>query len=203
MRKKQKWPDELLKATDVLISGVPARSHLNACTGPQVGDMDALEWYADGFRKAARSLVNSLIQNGNTADFPLDVIVYPIVFLYRHHFELMLKLIIRAASGRAKSPTDFPKGHKLVALWQECRPRVEKMFPTANWGQNDFVERLFKELDTVDPVGQAARYPHDTSGKKSFSQQPLLNVEHFAETADRLNAYLDSIMTAIDARRES
>jgi hypothetical protein len=197
---KKLWPKRLVTASAVLVKGVPERSQLNACIGPQLDDQIGLFWYAQGFRAAGRRLVDELVANDQTSDFTLDTVVYPIVFVYRHHFELLLKLIIRECDKANGGKGGFPKGHKLGPLWTQCRTLIEAMFKAAEWSQNAVVGQLLAELDKIDPTGQAARYPHDTDGKKSFAGQPLLNVEHFASTADRLSDYLGSILRAVESR---
>lgn len=162
-----------------------------------------MDWYSEGFRSAARRLVDELVTDGQTAAFPIDTVVYPIVFLYRHHFELFLKLLIRDCKLAQGEIGSFPKGHKLTPLWQEFRTLAEKLFPKADWSQNSTAEALFKELDAVDPIGQAARYPQSTAGDKSFHDKPLLNVEHFANTADRLSKYLEAIAYGVDYLRSN
>jgi hypothetical protein len=127
-------------------------------------------------------------------------VVYPIVFLYRHHFELILKLLMREANLAKGGEGDFPAGHKLGPLWAKFRTAVEPMFNTADWSQNDLAGELFRQFDAIDPDGQTARYPHNTKGQKSFDGESLLNIEHFAEVADRLSDYLETIGNAIDAR---
>jgi hypothetical protein len=194
------WPDSFMVAGDVLVKGVRERSHLNACIGTQLDDQTGLFWYADGYKQAARRLVDEFISEGQTADFTLDTVVYPIVFLYRHHFELLLKLLLREGDLAEGGEGNVPMGHGLGVLWSKCRARVEPMFKTADWSQNDLVDELIKQFDAVDPNGETARYPHSVKGNKSFDGNSLLNIEHFAEVADRLSLYLETIGQAIDAK---
>jgi len=47
--------------------------------------------YAEGYKRAAGILVRHVQEDR----FGKDLLVYPIIFLYRHHLELALKRIIR------------------------------------------------------------------------------------------------------------
>jgi hypothetical protein len=47
--------------------------------------------YSEGYRRGAQLLVQEVGETARDQDF----LVYPIVFLYRHHIELALKRIIR------------------------------------------------------------------------------------------------------------
>src|SRR5258708_28614683 len=47
--------------------------------------------YKAGYRRGAEILIGYVCEHGREQ----DVLVYPIIFLYRHHVELMLKRIIK------------------------------------------------------------------------------------------------------------
>jgi hypothetical protein len=49
--------------------------------------------YREGYRKGAQILVRAVEETQSDQDF----LVYPIVFLYRHHIELALKRVIKRA----------------------------------------------------------------------------------------------------------
>jgi hypothetical protein len=63
----------------------------NACLNV-MGNGDAFAYKA-GYRRGAEVLIEYVGESGRDQDF----LVYPIIFLYRHHIELMLKRIIRRA----------------------------------------------------------------------------------------------------------
>jgi hypothetical protein len=46
--------------------------------------------YLEGYRRAARHLAETVCETGRHEDF----IIYPIVYLYRHHVELALKRLL-------------------------------------------------------------------------------------------------------------
>jgi hypothetical protein len=63
----------------------------NACVGSTVAD-----WiYFTGFWRAAQRLAEHVCDTGNDQDF----LIYPVVYLYRHHIELILKSIFESASS--------------------------------------------------------------------------------------------------------
>ena len=49
--------------------------------------------YREGYRRGAQLLVQAVGESARDQDF----LVYPIVFLYRHHIELVLKRVIKQA----------------------------------------------------------------------------------------------------------
>lgn len=65
--------------------------HNNACLNATWGVDQAA--YLEGYRCGARLLVEHVTEHARDQDF----LVYPIIFLYRHHVELALKNIILQA----------------------------------------------------------------------------------------------------------
>lgn len=194
------WPTPILSPTDRFVDGYQPDWHLNACIGRQLpSGRRGMHHYCDGFRAAARRLAEQLVEGENRIDLPVDLAVYPILFLYRHHFELILKLLIASARSFLRDGKGFPKGHELDALWETARPLLERCFPAgADWSQNVIVTELLNELSAVDPAGQAGRYPEDIKGQKHFEHLSLLNVRHFADVSERLSDYLAEILFAIE-----
>lgn len=106
---KDNWPTPRIKPSDSFTGGTKDRWYLNACIGPQLSDSRALSAYTDGFRSAGRKLVDTFIEQGNTIDYLLDTVVYPVVFLYRHHFELLLKSLVEECNIVEHGKWGIPK----------------------------------------------------------------------------------------------
>jgi hypothetical protein len=187
----------ILNLGDRFFADGPDRRN-NSCVGKQLFPHNGLRAYSDGFLLAARSLVDRIVE-GKTTDLPIDAVVYPIVFLYRHHLELMLKRIrVSLAHATGKKP-EVVLGHDLSKLWVDALREVESFLGGVNWTQNQIASLLIQELSSVDPSGQAGRYPESTSRERHFLKFSVLNVRHFAETAERLSKYLGFILSLIDA----
>lgn len=193
----ERWPPRLLEPSDHFIDGKQPDFHLNACIGQQLPDELGVQYYSDGFRSAARRLVEDLMEKSDV-HLMVDVVVYPVVFLYRHHLELLLKLLIVAGRRFLSESDDQPFGHCLDKLWMTARPSMERCFDDADWSQNDIVTSLMAELSALDPNGEAARYPESNKGTKHFQELTLLNVRHFADVAERLSEYLSAVVDVIE-----
>lgn len=186
----------ILTATDRFIATGPDWQN-NACIGNQLPPSRGMRTYADGFRSAARRLVEQIIE-GETTGLPVDTAVYPVLFLYRHHVELVLKMIILSGRQVLGETGPSPLGHRLGALWATARPIVERCFVDADWSQNDVVTALLAELAAIDANGEAGRYPASRDGERHFADHALLNVRHFAETAERLSEFLSYVLMVIE-----
>jgi hypothetical protein len=81
-------------------------------------------------------LIEYVCQNGRDQDF----LVYPIIFLYRHHIELMLKRRIRLApyltdnSLAEKEKRDLDR-HRLDLLWDDLKKMLPAIYNAAGWGK--------------------------------------------------------------------
>src|SRR5262249_43699545 len=92
--------------------------------------------YSEGYRRGARLLVQYVAENHLDQDF----LVYPIVFLYRHHVELVLKDVLKRAPGltgrsltaAAEKHLDF---HDLVDLWSDVQPVLADIWEELGWGE--------------------------------------------------------------------
>jgi hypothetical protein len=107
--------------------------HNNACLN--YGN-DVTRNYIDGYKKAADKLVNDM-------DSHIDLLVYPIVFLYRHHVEISLKEMIESGDFLLGTKFNKTKTHGLNSLWMEVK-RIAKEI----WNK-EFLEKDFEFIDHI------------------------------------------------------
>lgn len=180
------WPTE----GDPLFTSGHADWHNNACLNWTEGNLVHLE----GYKLAADQLVRTIEAGGHDQDF----LVYPIVFLYRHHLELLLK-DLRSAGWRLYDWDLTAKAdHKLPGLWKDCRKVIEETWPDAAGSDADVVEKLVAEFDAMDPNSTAFRYSTSMKGDKSLPDDLThLNLRHLRETMDKLSLFLQASLTGV------
>jgi hypothetical protein len=167
---------------------------------------------ARGYLVAARLAVEHIHQHGGDQDF----LVYPIVFLYRHHVELMLKkLILLADEGgiqhfTGREPLDeavrqkLTITHSLQWLWDQLRPILKTLgkhgLPPADiQGIGSYI----RQLNEIDPNSTQFRYTtaiEETKAKLGRVQQygGMVGIQNFAEAMERLANYLEGIDSYFD-----
>ena len=170
------------------------------------------EWaYRRGFRLAGDYLAEHVCNTGNDQ----DVLVYPIVYLYRHHAELVLKAIIKTASAlleRELTARDLKKlgWHGLAELWETTKPLLGPVCEMA--GNPPFpaediegIDSYIRQIHEHDPDGQRFRYATLKVTRDGTRRGPaiptpslreeltILNVRNFAVAMDKLADYLESI----------
>jgi len=106
----------------------------------------------------------------------LDLVAFPIAFLYRHYLELSLKALIMDAGCLLDRPQDPGHSHALLDLWRKLRPLLEEISPGESPGFLDRSEQLISEFETLDLGSYSFRYPVDKKRNPSLPSGTGLNV---------------------------
>ncbi len=158
-----------------------------------------LELYAIGYKKAGDRLVEFVLTNARDQ----DVLIYPIVFLYRQYVELRLKEIIREGRILLEEGHDFPKHHKIWDLWCITKKIAIKAFENENEPSAlDYTEHVIKEFSQIDPDSFAFRYPITKQGDRTLGGVTHINIRRMAEHIEKLSRDLEGISTGISVYRD-
>jgi hypothetical protein len=205
MAEEQLIPEPPRKEDVLVRSDLPDWQN-NACLNPVHGDERG---YTEGYRRGAMRLVSFVMEKGREQDY----LVYPIVFLYRHHIELILKsLLTRIAYVIDHALTGPEKEHlgrhRLDLLWQDLRPKLDLMSDVAGWkklaaADIEGIHSHIRQLTALDPDSFSFRYTHNKKGAISLPPDLVnLNLRHFAHMTGRLADYLDTLDTAVGVLEE-
>jgi hypothetical protein len=127
-----------------------------------------------------------------------DFLVYPIVFIYRHHVELQMKELIRNGRRLLDVDGDFDANHNLVRLWSACREVLEQVFRRGEREALDAIGEQLQQLAALDAGSYAFRYPEDRAGAPSLPPElRRFNLRHFAERMERIGGMLEGASTGI------
>lgn len=108
---------------------------------------------AEGYFEAANILVESLASN------PSNILVYPIVFLYRHYIELALKAVLYEFEKLGYPLTKKEKkGHNLTILLEKVNEITRKKL---NQQLTDETCNIIREFNLYDPNSETFRYSLD------------------------------------------
>ena len=131
--------------------------------------------YIEGYRRSADILVNYI--QDKTVD--QDILIYPIVFLYRHHIELRLKELLK--KGRGLLGKDYKKDitHDVDLLWRECK-KISKEIEPESEKNFQSIEKVIKDLHKIDKDSYNFRYSTDKEGNRSIdSKLKIINIKEF------------------------
>lgn len=159
--------------------------HNNACLN-FLSDMS--QGYVNGYKLAADSLV---LQVSNTAR-DQDYLVYPIVFLYRQHIELLLKDIIGNGRQFLGEEGSYPRHHKIDELWKIVKGILRRVLEFNIDKKFAQVEHVVNELAKVDPDSMSFRYSTDKKGKGSTDGIMYINLRHLSQMINEASEKLDS-----------
>jgi len=158
--------------------------------------------FARGYLNAASDLAEVLLSSQRFSDYS----AYPVVFLYRHSFELYLKNAIykstQLCSLRGMSDFDSKlfNNHKLTVLAEKVAELVKILFP-----DDKGLKRLSKEIlkissefSEIDPNSFAYRYPIDKKGNPSAKPGQRVNLEAFHRTMSEVLHELKAVDFGLD-----
>lgn len=172
---------------------------LNACLN---WGMDPWHAYSEGYRRAAEVLTEYV----RTRHQDQDILIYPVLYSWRHHIELKLKAIARSASAFLNRPWTPPRDHDVGqlfgtarALAEECYAEFSEKLPAGGLAE---VRKAVANLRSIDAASMTFRYPEDLDGGKHLEGPHHINfavVEaHMTGIADTL----DGVESALELFHE-
>jgi hypothetical protein len=150
--------------------------------------------YALGYKEAADRLVTQLQAERRRQ----DLLVYPIVFLYRHYLEVAIKDLIRQAQRLLSDPIDVPGSHSIDQLWAKCSSLLARISPNDSIEEQRQIGRLLREFVALDPFATAFRYPVDRKGNPSLAGIHHIDLVNVREVIAKISLILDGASAQID-----
>jgi hypothetical protein len=221
--------DRFPRENDVLFTAGPIHA-LNARLDSPANvsfNSRAYSFYSDGYLDGARILTLQACYG------PLhrDTMIYPIVFLYRHHVELMLKRLLAKAHVLLNRPlgeieTKHLNKHRLDFLWKHFKPVLGEIIPegkrrlaaylnqledhsvielgVSELNEDDLagIDSYIAQLHEHDPESMTFRYAGTKGGTPSHGDVRLINIPTFVGTVERLVSYLDGCEKFFDMIEE-
>ena len=146
-------------------------------------------FYAEGYKLAGDKLVKYV----NEQEQKQDYLVFPIVFLYRHSIELWLKHIIELGNELHDRAGRFPTNHQIEGLWSQARMVAEEVWKDAPRDELNQLEEYLSVLHNIDSGSFSFRYPVTKDGEATLSRISYVNLRHFSEVMEKVDALLRSI----------
>lgn len=193
--KKKKSPESGLLASD-------RDWHNNACLNYMPDHETA---YTEGYRRAADILIRHIDETGRDQDF----LVYPIVFLYRHHIELQIKQVTGLARQLLRDDDSSYSNkvtHNLNSLWETSRRAILQADDTLSSSDFTRVSAVVKALNEADLRATGFRYARTREGGRSLEGVHYINTRRFgdqmAAASDELDAIDDGLRYLLDIENE-
>lgn len=164
-------------------------------------DLGNWGFYPKAYLDAAKLVAEAIASGANP-----DVIGYPLMYLYRHYLELMLKELINLgrALNSSSDRSSYPDRHELDVLWKDARPLIEKYGYREGENKDDLeaVGLQVGEFASLDPDGETFRYPV-TRFKKGRREKTMpsplhLSLDQVAKMMERVDNFLTGAESAMD-----
>ncbi len=160
---------------------------------------DPIDLYAIGYKAAGDKIVEFVLMNSREQ----DILIYPIVFLYRQYIELRLKEIIKEGSLLLEEGNNFPTHHKIWDLWCIAKQIAFKAFEHGDDLPNmQHTEHVIKEFSQIDPDSCSFRYPTTKKGEKSLDGVTHINIRRLAIHIEELSRDIEGISNGISIYRD-
>lgn len=136
--------------------------------------------YARMFEAAADLIVYARQCGIDEQNSHADSYFVPVMFMYRHAMELLLKITVREliAGSLIKDEPKIQKqlgSHDINNLWNICRPGIENRWPDGDKNILDNVESIINEIHQFDPNGQGLRYSREKDSKQKKGDRTCTN----------------------------
>ncbi len=153
--------------------------------------------YAKGYRKAAKLLYTKLISQNAYGDYE----GYPIIFLYRHAFELSLKNIIywgvRLSNAKNTKQIDEKLyNHHLLKELSDISGTILNILFEKDLSLKGIITNIktvSDEFTEIDPNSFSYRYPIDIKGNYSTKKHQVLNLTSFTTSMENLLSEIETI----------
>lgn len=190
---------EKIGATDVIFDFNNNDTRLCSYFGWEFNNSHAFYNYAVGYKKAADATYEAFKKAVINSDIETtDTICYPLVFLYRHIVELLLKFsYIRIKSIRIPEEirSFLNKNHDLQKLWDSVKIDFERLSKRLGDDiDSDAVEHYINEFIKYDKKSMAYRYPIEKNLNRFHDKGLYLNTPVLKESMDKFFYYMVHII---------
>jgi len=174
-----------------------ANSQMNACVGDNGGPYDLFQ-YGRGFFAGGHAIVKTAQEHVA----PVDLLIYPAAFSYRHGIELFLKHLVQTLNVILETGETFKKNHSMIQLWRDVARLNEAV--ERDLMEKEAVDRageLIGHFDSFDPRGQVFRYPEDINENRHLAEHKLINVEVLRDYMTELQEILERFVYQAEDHR--
>ena len=157
--------------------------------------------YSEGYLLAGNRIVESLTGS------PFEhILIYPVLYVYRHHLELELKGLLSyylySLSGlepeKLRAKIDgLKQTHSLQSLWDSFQHYFPKWKSDFSIDVQDAFRSMLRELDEHDPTGEAGRYETDRQGHQNLARLTLVDLKRLKLGIHKMSHVLRAIYEGI------
>ena len=155
--------------------------------------------YARMFEAAADLIVYARQCGIDEQNSHADSYFVPVMFMYRHAIELLLKITVRELidGSLINDEPAIQKQlglHDIDKLWNICRPGIENRWPDGDKNILDNVESIISDIHKFDPNGQGLRYSRQNKGGRTCQNYPkIIRLELLKDAAKDVISFIGAV----------
>ena len=188
-----------IKSDDIIFDFTCENTRSFSFFGWELDNGHAFYNYITGYKMSADATYKAFEKAVSSSDIAVtDTICYPLIFLYRHMIELMLKYSYIELK-RSHTPDEIKcflnKGHNLETLWVEVKVDYERL--SARIGVEidvTAIEHYIMEFAKIDKNSMAFRYPIEKKLNRFHNNGKRLFVPKLKERMDAFYDYMMDIL---------
>jgi hypothetical protein len=163
------------------------------------------EWlgYIEGYKLAPQILYGYVCEENRDQ----EKLVYPILFLWQHYIEIVLKHLSISFCLEAFEEPKFERNHKLMDHWNHVRNQIEKHYGRAakteaeEWYNS--VGAIITELCSLTTCDEGFRYPVNRAEQSSLDHNfRLIDLANIDQSMTKLGHLFECITTDLENRRK-
>lgn len=167
---------------------------------------DVPDWlhYVAAYRRAVDVLVEHVV----TQDRDQDLLIFPILFMHRHHVELALKHVISMSAQLLDETITIPAHHDLQRLWEQAVALSLRIDPPPSDEDLDAVTEAIGHLSALDRGSFTFRYPLEKDQTtvawrlRDGPLERLINVRELGEWMERTTHFFEGTTEMLYHLRE-
>jgi hypothetical protein len=125
-----------------------------------------------------------------------QILIYPVLFSYRHGIELAMKWVIMAYGRHTGVSGTGVEHHDLWKLWTLCKKVIE------DGGGTDeavaIVEQVIKDFHDLDKSALAFRYSRDRNGTLYPLPDTLIDLKNLRDVMEAVSHFFDGVDGLLD-----
>jgi hypothetical protein len=158
------------------------KTYLNACVGKNGGPY-GFDDYSLGYFESGKALIDAAIAR----DVTIDLVVYPIIYNYRHAIELGLKHLAEVLPPLWNDKkVSYKPTHKLIDVWKLLVPYLKRDTVFDKNGAIDIVDKVLKEIVQFDSDAEVFRFPANKGGKYYLQDSAHINLLVFGNIMEEV-----------------
>ena len=140
-----------------------------------------------GYKDGADLMVDRALNDDKSS---IDLLVYPLIFCYRHYIELSLKQLIKLYRIGERERSIW-NTHNLSNLWEMVKDLINEYGIEDVNDSTCAVTKIIENFGELDQGSYSFRYPVDNRGQPIELEIDMIDLKNLADVMDGFQNYIE------------